>query len=140
MILLVRHASAGRRGSAGADDSRRPLDEKGMHQASALAASLSGRSLTRIVSSPYRRCVQTVEPLARAAGLEIELRDDLAEGSPASRVLGVIANHEDGDMVLCTHGDVISELVGRGRPARKGSVWVLDPEHDLEPRAYMLAE
>jgi 8-oxo-dGTP diphosphatase len=141
VILLVRHARAGERGSAGADDSLRPLDEIGRQQAEALAAMLSDRPLARIVTSPYRRCIQTVEPLAWAAGLEIEQRDELAEGSPLSDVLALIACHDQqGDMVLCTHGDVIEEMVGRGRPAEKGSVWVLDPEHDLEPRRYILPE
>ena len=141
MILLVRHARAGERGSAGADDSRRPLDETGRQQAEALAAMLSHRPLTRIATSPYRRCIQTVEPLARAAGLEIEQRDELAEGSHVSDVLALIACHDQqGDMVLCTHGDVIEEMVGRGRPAEKGSVWVLDPEHDLEPRRYVVPD
>jgi 8-oxo-dGTP diphosphatase len=141
VILLVRHARAGERGSAGPDDSLRPLDETGLQQAEALAAMLSDRPLARIVTSPYRRCIQTVEPLAGAAGLEIEQRDELAEGSPLSDVLALIAGHDQqGDMVLCTHGDVIEEMVGRGRPAEKGSVWVLDPEHDLEPRRYILPD
>jgi phosphohistidine phosphatase SixA len=91
------------------------------------------------VTSPYRRCIQTVEPLAESAGLAIEQRPELAEGSPLSDVLALIAGHDhEGDMVLCTHGDVIEEIVGRGRPAAKGSVWVLDPEHHLEPRRYIL--
>jgi phosphohistidine phosphatase SixA len=139
VILLVRHARAGERGSAGPDDSQRPLDEKGRQQAEALAAMLEGRRLKRILSSPYRRCVETVEPLARAHRLEIELRDELAEGAPVSDVVALTAGQDDeADMVLCTHGDVIGEMVGHGRPAKKGSVWVLDPERDLEPRGYIV--
>jgi broad specificity phosphatase PhoE len=140
MILLVRHARAGRRGSAGPDDSLRPLDEKGVRQASALVALLGQRRIGSILSSPYRRCVETVEPLAAAAGLEVELRDELAEGAPGSQVLPLIAGAGEGDIVLCTHGDVIGELIGHGRPAKKGSVWVLDPEHDLQPGEYLLPE
>jgi phosphohistidine phosphatase SixA len=140
VILLVRHARAGRRGSVGSDDSRRPLDDKGRQQAVALAGMLADRPLARIVTSPYLRCVETIEPLAKGVGLEIELRDELAEGTPISDVMALIAGHDDaqGDMVLCTHGDVIEEMVGQGRPTEKGSVWVLDPEHDLQPRRYML--
>ncbi len=140
MILLVRHARAGRRGSAGPDDSLRPLDDKGIHQAAALADMLGDRSLGRIFSSPYRRCVETVQPLADATGLEIELREELAEGSPAAMVLPLIADPGEHDIVICTHGDVIGELIGPGRQAKKGSVWVLDPDNDLEPRGYMLPE
>jgi 2,3-bisphosphoglycerate-dependent phosphoglycerate mutase len=38
-----------------------------------------GRSITRVYSSPCRRAVLTVEPLARALGLAVELREDLRE-------------------------------------------------------------
>lgn len=101
---------------------------------------LGDRSLGRIFSSPYRRCVETVQPLADATGLEIELREELVEGSPAAMVLPLIADPSEHDIVICTHGDVIGELIGPGRSAKKGSVWVLDPDHDLEPRGYMLPE
>jgi len=141
VILLVRHARAGRRGTAGVDDSLRPLDRNGRKQASAVAAMLAGRPIERILSSPYRRCIETVEPLAQATGLEIEQRDELAEGRPASEVLSLIDElPASGDAVLCSHGDVIGELIGYARPVMKGSVWVLDPEHDMEPRGYLIPE
>ena len=67
-------------------------------------------TLIAVVSSPAVRCVQTVEPLAAALGLEVELDDRLAEGGGSSaRVL----LEEDG-VVACTHGDVIFELLGYG--------------------------
>jgi phosphohistidine phosphatase SixA len=137
VILLVRHGRAGRRGSAGADDSLRPLDEKGRRQAAALAAALSERPLERIISSPFVRCVETIEPLARAAGLTIELRDELAEGASAGDARGLIAEVNGQEAALCSHGDVIAELIGHHRQAKKGSVWLLDPENDLTPVGYL---
>jgi 8-oxo-dGTP diphosphatase len=137
-ILLVRHARAGKRGTY-ADDTIRPLDTKGHKQATRLAELLAARPIRRILSSPYTRCVQTVEPLAATLNLEIELRDALAEGAPAADVRELLEELRDidGDVVLCTHGDVIAELIGYDRPAKKGSVWVLDPEHDFEPVEYV---
>jgi 8-oxo-dGTP diphosphatase len=137
-ILLVRHARAGKRGTY-ADDTIRPLDTKGRKQATRLAALLAARPVRRILSSPYTRCVQTVEPLAAALNLGIELRDELAEGAPAAAVRELLEElrDTDGEACLCTHGDVIAELIGYDRPAKKGSVWVLDPTRDFEPVEYV---
>ena len=110
MSFLLRHASAGERYEWPDDDRLRPLDEKGRRQAEKIAGALGAEDVRRVVSSPYVRCVQTVEPLAAALGLEVELDDRLAEGggSSAQPLL-----EEDG-VVACTHGDVIHDLAGRG--------------------------
>ena len=106
--VLLRHASAGDRYLWAGDDRLRPLDEKGRRQAEKIAKKLAGEDVRRIVSSPYARCVQTVEPLAAALGLEVELDDRLAEGGGgAARAL-----FEEPGVVACTHGDVIFELIG----------------------------
>ena len=61
------------------DDRLRPLDERGRRQAEALVDALAAFPITRIFSSPYDRCVQTVEPLAAQRGLPVELREELGE-------------------------------------------------------------
>ncbi len=110
MSILVRHASAGDRHAWADDDRLRPLDAKGLRQAAEIAAQLRSEDIRRVVSSPYVRCVQTVEPLAAELGLEVEIDDRLAEGAGgAARPLLA----EDG-AVACTHGDVIYDLLGRG--------------------------
>lgn len=110
MSVLVRHASAGDRQAWTDDDRLRPLDDKGRRQAAELASVLSSTDVRRIVSSPYARCVQTVEPLAAALGLEVELDERLAEGAG----LAAQALLEENGVVACTHGDVIQDLLGRG--------------------------
>ena len=72
MTVLVRHASAGDSSAWVGDDTMRPLDERGRRQAAGLLDLLADHEVDRIVSSPYLRCLQTVEPLSRARGLEIE--------------------------------------------------------------------
>jgi Histidine phosphatase superfamily (branch 1) len=62
------------------DDRLRPLDKRGRAQALALVEALERYAIERILSSPYVRCVQTVEPLAEARELAIELSDHLGEG------------------------------------------------------------
>jgi 8-oxo-dGTP diphosphatase len=120
-ILLLRHAWAGDRDAWEGDDRLRPLDERGRKQALALR-NLSKLPLRRIVSSPYTRCVETVEPLAAELGIAIEVDDRLAEGAPRAQALSVLAELDEA--LACTHGDVIEEMLGYG--LRKGAAVVAD--------------
>jgi 8-oxo-dGTP diphosphatase len=137
VIYLVRHAKAGERRVWEDADEIRPLSNKGWKQAEALAVRLdkhlAGRS-AELVSSPYVRCVQTLEPLATRLDATIRIDERLAEAQPFEGVLDLLANAADG-AVLCSHGDIIPEtvhaLVRRGMEVqgppdwRKGTVWVL---------------
>lgn len=120
-VLLLRHARAGERAAWTGDDRLRPLDERGLRQALALR-DLAQRAIGRIVSSPYRRCVETVEPLAEALGIPIELDDRLAEGASTQLALALLGELDGG--LACTHGDVIEAVLGYG--LRKGAVAVTD--------------
>jgi phosphohistidine phosphatase SixA len=132
-VLLVRHATAGQSSSA-PDDHLRELDERGREQAERLVDALAPYEVTRILTSPYPRCRQTVEPLGRALGLPIEERDELVEGSASDDVLRLVGSLDAETAVLCTHGDVVYELLGE--ESKKGSTWVLDltPDGDLARR------
>ena len=120
-VLLLRHARAGERAAWTGDDTLRPLDDRGLRQALALR-DLAQRAIGRIVSSPYRRCIETVEPLAEALGIPIELDDRLAEGASPQLALALLAELDGG--LACTHGDVIEAVLGYG--LRKGAVAVTD--------------
>ena len=106
-IWLVRHAIAGPRRAWQGRDELRPLEPRGHDQAQRLAEHLADAGVERVVSSPARRCVQTVAPLADATGLEVEVAGALAEGAPAARARALA----DPGSVLCTHGDVIPAVV-----------------------------
>jgi 8-oxo-dGTP diphosphatase len=138
-VYLLRHARAGRRSTWKGDDERRPLTKVGRRQAAGILGVLGEAPITRIVSSPYVRCQQSVEPLARRLNAPIEVVDGLAEGVDLHEVLRVLEKVSDQTTVLCTHGDVIELLLGhlrsdginvgkrRGRPLmEKGSVWELE--------------
>lgn len=55
------------------------LDEQGQAQAQALVERLARLPLAAVVSSPLRRCRDTVAPLARACGLQVSLDERLVE-------------------------------------------------------------
>ena len=118
--VLLRHASAGDKRHWSGDDRLRPLDARGRDQAVELVELLRPLGILRIVTSPYVRCAETVEPLAAALGLPLEHDDRLGEGmgSAAAELL-----REDG-VVACTHGDVVHALVARG--LKKGAAAVVE--------------
>jgi phosphohistidine phosphatase SixA len=113
------------------DDRVRPVDELGRRQALALVDALADEPLDRIVSSPYVRCVQTVEPLAEARGLEIDL-DGRLGAHRLHDVPEVLEELEGQDAAVCTHGELPWLL---GREFEKGAAWVLGD--DLKPERYV---
>ena len=134
-VYLIRHAKAGSRSEWTADDMLRPLSKAGRRQAEALARKLAPLTDAPLVSSPYVRCVQTLEPLAHAHSRVVLTDDRLAEGAGFTGALELLVGAADGT-VLCSHGDVIPETIAalerRGTTFtsaadwRKASVWVLD--------------
>jgi 2,3-bisphosphoglycerate-dependent phosphoglycerate mutase len=78
-ILVVRHAEPVSPTVDGPPEAMRPLSERGLRQAEALAAELCAAEPHTIVSSPYRRAIQTVQPAADRLGLKVELAEDLRE-------------------------------------------------------------
>ena len=69
MPYLVRHAHAGDKRAWLGPDAVRPLSTPGRREAHGLLTRLRDHPITRILSSPAVRCLQTVEPLARRRGL-----------------------------------------------------------------------
>lgn len=59
--------------------SQHPLTERGREQADILARSFSGSSVTRILSSPLLRAVQTAEILGARFGVPVEIAAPLCE-------------------------------------------------------------
>ena len=72
MLLVVRHADAGDKGSWDGPDVGRPLSPAGCRQAEGLVVRLEDFPVERILCSPTVRCHQTVQPLADDRLLRIE--------------------------------------------------------------------
>jgi 8-oxo-dGTP diphosphatase len=141
-VYLVRHAHAGSRAAWHDDDDLRPLSAKGTRQAAALLDRVDGtahRSETtvqRVLSSPSRRCVETVEPLAERFGCEVTVKKEFAEGADPDDAVALVLEMASSSPVVCTHGDLIPKmirrLVGEGMKTKdanisqKGSLWVIE--------------
>ena len=129
-LILWRHADA-EDGDLRIDDMHRALTSRGVKQATRVAGWLD-RQLpegTRILSSPAKRCEQTVLALGRKYKLRPELGpeascEQLLEVAqwPQSRQVVLIVGHQP------TLGETIARLLPLGHPAcpvRKGMVWWL---------------
>jgi phosphohistidine phosphatase len=129
-LILWRHAEA-EDWKEGCDDLERSLTSRGEKQAVRVAQWLD-RQLpdgVRILSSPARRCEQTVLPLGRKYKLRQELAPDGTPAQllelvqwPASRQTFLVVGHQP------WLGQTIAQLVGLKEDEcamRKGSVWWL---------------
>lgn len=138
MIYLVRHAKAGHRERWTEPDELRPLTKSGWRQAEALVGLFDSQPFARLVSSPYVRCVQTFEPLAKARSLPIENADELAEGAPLTASVDLLLRTAAADrpVALSTHGDIVENVLDElsrldvplDGPVdlAKGSTWIID--------------
>lgn len=109
-LILVRHAKSDW-GTAALDDHARPLNERGMRDAPAMAERLASTDVAveRILASTALRARTTAAAFGAALGLEPDLRDELygasarvlldaASGSGARSVL--VVAHDPGMTVL----------------------------------------
>jgi broad specificity phosphatase PhoE len=134
-IHLVRHAKAGSRKAWTGEDALRPLSKAGRTQARAIGKALADAGIGRVVSSPFVRCIETVDPLAARIGRDVERSDALAEGASLTDSLRLVEKFSDTNVALCSHGDVIGDLLHHYARSgvvldddrlEKASVWVLD--------------
>jgi 8-oxo-dGTP diphosphatase len=138
-VFLVRHARAGDRRRWKGPDSKRPLSKVGRQQADGLVdlvlRELGDARLGHLVSSPFVRCRQTLEPLAHRLDLAVDLSSELAEGARVNGALRLVEKLADEPSILCTHGDVLGALLehyaamGIEVPSErreKGSLWAID--------------
>jgi 8-oxo-dGTP pyrophosphatase MutT (NUDIX family)/phosphohistidine phosphatase SixA len=118
-VHVIRHAKAGDRSAWGEPDELRPISKTGRRQSARLAERLARVGVTRLVSSPFLRCIQTLEPLAEELDLDIDVVAELGEGQPAAGAEAwALAAAADGPAAMCTHGDVLVGLIERLRVQR----------------------
>jgi 8-oxo-(d)GTP phosphatase len=131
-LILLRHASAGRKSDWHKDDQSRPLDARGANDAEELAdllscfasagatgvAGVTGvTGVTRVISSPAERCLATVRPYAARAGVEIEtepalevIKDGISDDPEAAKIVAQLAS-ADQPVVICAHRENLPLLL-----------------------------
>ena len=116
ILYLLRHAEARPFGSGAAQDRDRPLTPAGHLQAQHVAATLRDSGIQRLLSSPALRCLETLAPLAEVSPDGVIERDPrLLEGAPFRGLLDLLEELGDAATLLCSHGDLIPELIGHFR-------------------------
>lgn len=75
-VYFVRHAQPD---YGNHDDASRELSPKGLADRALVADCLRDKGVDAVLSSPYRRAVDTVSPLAEELGLDIETVEDFRE-------------------------------------------------------------
>jgi 8-oxo-(d)GTP phosphatase len=139
-MLLVRHGHAGTKEGWAGEDRLRPLDARGRRQAKHLVGIIVPMKPTRLISSPYTRCLQTMELMATKTDLVV-VEDPALTPNAGRHAIGLVRalslSEPWGPVVLCTHGEVIGDVLAvvasedgvrlsRRPPGLKGCVWVLD--------------
>ncbi|MFJ5769784.1 histidine phosphatase family protein [Psychrobacillus sp. NPDC093180] len=74
-LYFVRHAHS----TYSPDELNRPLSERGIEDAKLTTNLLKELDINLVISSPYKRAIQTVEGIAEYIGKEIELIDEFRE-------------------------------------------------------------
>ena len=137
VLVLLRHALAGTKLADPELDFVRGLNAAGRATANGvpnLVFEYVRPSL--LVSSPFARCVETMNPLAEGTLLPVFARDELTPAAPPGAFERLLLSVPDG-AVLCTHGEVITRVF-EGLECEKGAFWVVDRECGrLRPARYV---
>lgn len=100
-VYVLRHAE---KQGGGRDPG---LSERGAERARELEALLADAGVRAVFSTDYRRTRDTVGPLARAAGLEVQIYDPRDLAGLVARLSGVA-----GPSVVVGHSNTTGEVVG----------------------------
>src|SRR4051812_17636433 len=112
VLIIVRHAH---RDKAEGREQDNGLSAKGLKQAARVLerfqAELGAGAKPRLLSSPKKRCVETVQPIASATGVKLQLSPLLDEGADletrARRFFAEWKKDAPALTVICSHGDWI---------------------------------
>ncbi|MCI4011924.1 NUDIX domain-containing protein [Brevibacterium sp. ZH18] len=115
-LILVRHGKAFPRAKWHETEHVRPLLALGTRQAMALTGLLSAWETKKLISSPWKRCMATLAPLAAATGKTIKKASCLSEKSTAANPDKTIRFIEKllakgKPVIYCTHRPVLPTIL-----------------------------
>lgn len=144
-FVLVRHARAVKRSvwrrrrkrDAEADEATRPLtSDQGEVRARALVPILAAYGVGRVVTSPWRRCYDTVACYVRAAGLTMVTEPALTEAAhsrdpkAARRAVADELSRRGPAVALCTHRPVLPSVMDAVADYAPGKLLRSVPDQD----------
>lgn len=109
-VHLVRHGRAEKRSRWDGPDALRPLTGEGLRHAARMGQRLARSRPDRLLTSPFLRCQQTLEPLARRLGLPVETREWLAKGEDPRKAADQLRRERGKRLVCCTHTELIADI------------------------------
>ena len=115
-VIVVRHAKAKPRSAWQRAEGDRPLAATGQRQALAVTRLLAAWRPTRVITSPWLRCISTVVPYAKKYDAQVRQRPQLTEASherhpgKAAAVVEKLFTSEH-PVVLCTHRPVLPTVL-----------------------------
>ncbi|WP_314685738.1 histidine phosphatase family protein [uncultured Bifidobacterium sp.] len=124
-LIIVRHAKAEPRKLWQGTDAGRPITPKGAAAAYALNRELACFAPTRLVSSPWTRCLETLEVFSWQTGMPIDIAPELTEEAFAAdpeRAWQVVRGRvtecvrDSSATVICMHRPVIGAMFAHLRP------------------------
>lgn len=139
-LVLLRHAKAVKRSEWDGDDGDRPLDIYGQTQAKRLLPTFLPFAISEIHTSDAIRCMETIEPMARALDLKTIVAADLSEYRHETHKEAAVdyaqALMESGEStIICSHNPILpkllKKLIGKknfkelDRKLEPGEAWVL---------------
>jgi phosphohistidine phosphatase SixA len=124
-VYLVRHAKAEKEHPRG--DAARGLTVDGRESFELLARDIGrGLAITRILSSPFERALETARVLADLSGAAVEEDEALTSGRSGGEELLEVARGGGGGVALVGHNPEIQEAIsrasGRDEVVRPGTI------------------
>lgn len=114
-LIFVRHGEAEKRKGWNWPEALRPLTPEGAAESFALAREIACYAPNRLLSSPWRRCRQTLDPYAVQSGLHVELLPQMTEKAAAANPPAAVSVQEG----------LVQELSGTGLNDRSAACAVV---------------
>jgi len=135
-LIILRHAKAVKRSDfTGEDDSDRPLSGRGRRQSKTITEVLEGFGVEHVISSPMRRCQETVKRFVKHQSATPTLVDAISEWgyeqNPEDLDPAIeLAMNNPAPTVLCSHRpvldailDTVARLGGISETERTEGIW-----------------